>query len=402
MGEVPWLMKQYLLVVLLLTSSLAGCFGGDDNQSGDLEAIFSFSPLDNIREGQTISFDGSASTPSSGSITYKWDFQTDGSVDATGKTTTWVYATAGDYIVTLSVSNGIETTSQNRTVTVFTASAAPPVADAGSFSSNDDCEGDSPPDGNYYLFYICEMDRDATASSDRKITATTTADLDASGSTPAEGDYIKKWEWDMNLKVDSDGDGDMKNDADESGETIAWAELAPGEYKIQLTVTAGEGMSDTDAVTVYVSYVGKWSDFLMAPNTTQQQDPEDLDFEFSVIYDTDSGNTIRKVEVELIYPQQDGDCIGGDIVCRNQLDIYGFNSANLDSKEEDSKNSSETAREDRQYEGCPSDSDCVLLPFTGYTFSENEDEDGEWKASIRNEEIRDIEVDSLIIKLVYK
>ena len=401
MGEVPWLMKRSLIVVLLLTSSLAGCFGGDDNQSGDLEAIFSFSPLDNIREGQTISFDGSASTPNSGSITYKWDFQTDGSVDATGKTTTWVYATAGDYIVTLSISNGIETSSQNRTVSVFIASAAPPVADAGSFSSSDDCVGDSPPEGNYYLFYICEMDRDASASSDRKITATTTANLDASDSTAAVDDYIKKWEWDMNLKVDSDGDGDMKNDADYSGETIEWSELAPGEYKIQLTVTAGGGMSDTDAVAVYVSYVGKWSDFEMAPNGTQDE-YKDLDFEFSVVHDTNSENTIRKVELELIYPQQDGDCFGGETVCRNQLDIYVFNSANLDSKEEDSQNTSDTAREDRKYDGCPSDSDCVLMPISGYTFSANADEDGEWKASIRNEELRDIAVDSWIIKLVYK
>jgi hypothetical protein len=401
MGKVPWLMKQYLLVVLLLTSSLAGCFGGDDNQSGDLEAIFSFSPLDNIREGQTISFDGSASTPNSGSITYKWDFQTDGSVDATGKTTTWVYATAGDYIVTLSISNGIETSSQNRTVSVFAASAAPPVADAGSFSSSDNCEGDSPPNGNYYLFYICEMDRDASSSSDRKITAITTANLDASGSTAAVDDYIKKWEWDMNLKVDSDGDGDLKNDADYSGETIEWSELAPGEYKIQLTVTAGGGMSDTDAVAVYVSYVGKWSDFEMASNGTQDE-YKDLDFEFSVVHDTNSENTIRKVELELIYPQQDSDCFGGETVCRNQLDIYAFNSANLDSKEEDSQNTSDTAREDRNYDGCPSDSDCILMSIGGYTFSANDDEDGEWKASIRNEEIRDIEVESWIIKLVYK
>ena len=116
-------MKQYLLVVLLLTSSLAGCLGGSDEQSEELEAIFTFTPLDNIREGQTITFDGSASTPSSGSITYKWDFQTDGSVDATGKTTTWVYASAGTYTVTLSVSDGIKTKSQDRTITVFAATA---------------------------------------------------------------------------------------------------------------------------------------------------------------------------------------------------------------------------------------------------------------------------------------
>ena len=398
-------MKQYLLVVLLLTSSLAGCLGGSDEQSEELEAIFSFSPPDNIREGQTINFDGGASTPNSGSITYKWDFQTDGAVDKTGKTTTWVYATAGTYDVTLSISDGIETKSQTRALSIFAASAQPPVADAGSFSSSDNCEGDSPSDGSYYLFYICEMDRDASSSSDRKISATTTANLDASASVPgSDDDYITKWDWDLNLKVDADGDGDMKNDADLSGETIAWTELAPGEYKIQLTVTNGGGMSDSDAKTVYVNYVGKWSEFEMAPNSTQQTDPEDLDFEISVTYDTDLGNTIRKAQIELIYPQQDDDgaCAADTVPCRNQLDLYGFNSSNIDSKDEDAQNTSETALDDRQAGDCPSEMDCIWLPLSGWGFSDTEDKDGEWVVSIRNENVRDIAVESIIIKLVYK
>jgi hypothetical protein len=195
----------------------------------------------------------------------------------------------------------------------------------------------------------------------------------------------------------------MKNDADHSGEAIEWTELAPGEYKIQLTVTNGAGLSDSDAVTVYVNYVGKWSEFLMAPNTTQQQDPEDLDFEFSVTYDSDSGNTIRKAQMELIYPQQDDDCILGETACRNKLDLYGFNSSNKDSKDEDAQNTSDTALEDRQDGDCPSEMDCIWLPLTGWVFSENENDDGEWVISIRNEiRERDIAVESMIIKLVYK
>jgi len=195
----------------------------------------------------------------------------------------------------------------------------------------------------------------------------------------------------------------MKNDADESGETIAWAELAPGEYKIQLTVTAGGGMSDTDAVTVYVSYVGKWSDFEMASNGTQDE-YKDLDFEFSVIYDTDSGNTIRKAQMELIYPQQDDDgaCANPSFPCRNKLDLYGFNSSNKDSKDEDAQNTSDTALEDRQAGDCPSEMDCIWLSLTGWVFSEDQHDDGEWLISIRNEIVRDIAVESMIIKLVYK
>ena len=394
-------MKQYLLVVLLLTSSLAGCLNGSDEQSGELEAVFTFTPVENIREGQTINFDGSSSI-TYGSVTYKWDFEADGSVDKTGKTVTWVYATAGNYEVILSISDGIRTVSQTRPITVFVATAQPPTADTGSFSSSDNCDGDSPSEGNYYLFYICEDNKDATSSSERKISATTTADLDASDSTAAADDYIAKWEWDVNLNFDSDGDGDMKNDPDFTGETFAWTELAPGEYKIQLTVTAGGGMTDTDTTTVYVSYVGKWSEFEMAPaeGTNQTQtDPEDLDFELSVIYDTDSGNTIRKAVIELIYPQQDDDCYGNKTFCRNQLDLYGFNTSNKDSKDEDAKN---TSSDDRQAGDCPDEMDCIWLSLIGYTFDENEDKDGEWKISVRNEDPRDVAVESLVIRLVYK
>ena len=394
-------MKQYLLVVLLLTSSLAGCLGGSDEQSGELEAVFTFTPADNIREGQTINFDGSSSI-TYGSVTYKWDFEADGSVDKTGKTVTWVYAAAGNYEVILSISDGIKTVSQTRPITVVAATAQPPTADTGSFSSNDNCDGDSASEGNYYLFYICENDKDATSSSGRKISATTTAELDGSESTAAVDDYIAKWEWDINLKFDADGDGDMKNDPDFTGETFAWTELAPGEYKIQLTVTAGGGMTDTDTTTVYVNYVGKWSEFEMAPNETQQSEPEDLDFEITVTYDTDIGNTIRKAQTELIYPQQDGDCFGGDTVCRNQLDLYGFNSSNRDSKDEDSQNTSSEGLDNRQAGDCPSEMDCIWLSLTGYTFSENEDKDGQWTISVRNTNVRDIAVESLVIRLVYK
>ena len=394
-------MKQYLLVVLLLTSSLAGCLGGSDEQSGELEAVFTFTPAENIREGQTVNFDGSSSI-TYGSVTYKWDFEADGSVDKTGKTVTWVYATAGNYEVILSISDGIRTVSQTRAINVVAATAQPPTADTGSFSSNDNCDGDSTSEGNYYLFYICEYDKDATSSSGRKISATTTAELDGSESTAAVDDYIAKWEWDINLKFDADGDGDMKNDPDFTGETFAWTELAPGEYKIQLTVTAGGGMTDTDTTTVYVNYVGKWSEFEMAPNETQQSEPEDLDFEITVTYDTDIGNTIRKAQTELIYPQQDGDCFGGDTVCRNQLDLYGFNSSNRDSKDEDSQNTSSEGLDNRQAGDCPSEMDCIWLSLTGYTFSENEDKDGQWTISIRNENVRDIAVESLVIRLVYK
>ncbi|MBQ48290.1 MAG: hypothetical protein CMP10_12765, partial [Zetaproteobacteria bacterium] len=139
-----------------------------------------------------------------------------------------------------------------------------------------------------------------------------------------------------------------------------------------------------------------------APNETQQSEPEDLDFKITVTYDKDIGNTIRKAQSELIYPQQDSDCFGGDTVCRNQLDLYGFNSSNRDSKDEDSQNTSSEGLDNRQAGDCPSEMDCIWLSLTGYTFSENEDKDGQWTISVRNENVRDIAVESLVIRLVYR
>ena len=98
--------------------------------------------------------------------------------------------------------------------------------------------------GNFYLVYICEMDK---STSSKSILATTTVTLDASNSEPCEDDsqgcddYIAEYNWDLNLERDEDGDGNPENDADLTGETVEWKELAPGEYKIALTVINGAG-----------------------------------------------------------------------------------------------------------------------------------------------------------------
>ena len=47
-------------------------------------------------------------------------------------------------------------------------------ADAGSFSQTSDCDGDSVSEGNYYLVYICEMDK---STSSKSVLATTTVTL---------------------------------------------------------------------------------------------------------------------------------------------------------------------------------------------------------------------------------
>ena len=389
-------MKPILMALLFISASLAGCMSDDEASSSAVEAIFDYDPAKNIRTGMDIDFDGGASLPSGASLTYKWDFDSDGAYDDTGRTVTWSYPDAGSYEVKLTVSDGTNSNSQSRTVKVIDADAVDPTADAGSDSPMSDCDGDSVNSGSYYLTYICEMDK---STSSKNLLATTTVNLDGSNSDGGSSDeYISSWDWDLDLERDEDGDGDSKNDADLTGETVEWKEVFAGEYKIALTVTNGAGLSNTDEVVVYVNYVAKWNDFAIAGNNSNN--PIDIDFSFPASQDLDSGNTIRRAVGELVYLKEDGDCtnVPGANNCRAKLDLYGFNST-----DEEAGNTSAMGLDQRQSGDCDSDTDCVWLQFTGsYHFSETQWKDGEWTMTLRNEKVNDLEVESLIIRLIYK
>ncbi len=389
-------MKPILMALLFISASLAGCMSDDEASSSAVEAIFDYDPAKNIRTGMDIDFDGGASLPSGASLTYKWDFDSDGAYDDTGRTVTWSYPDAGSYEVKLTVSDGTNSNSQSRTVKVIDADAVDPTADAGSDSPMSDCDGDSVNSGSYYLTYICEMDK---STSNKNLLATTTIYLDGSNSDGGSSDeYISSWDWDLDLERDEDGDGDSKNDADLTGETVEWKEVLAGEYKIALTVTNGAGLSNTDEVVVYVNYVAKWNDFAIAGNNSNS--PIDIDFSFPASQDLDSGNTIRRAVGELVYLKEDGDCtnVPGANNCRAKLDLYGFNST-----DEEAGNTSAMGLDQRQSGDCDSDTDCVWLQFTGsYHFSESQWKDGEWTMTLRNEKVNDLEVESLIIRLIYK
>ena len=390
-------MKPILMALLFISASLAGCMSDDEASSSAVEAIFEYDPAKNIRTGMDIDFDGGASLPSGASLTYKWDFDSDGAYDDTGRTVTWSYPDAGSYEVKLTVSDGTDSNSQSRTVKVIDADAVDPTADAGSDSPMSDCDGDSVNSGSYYLTYICEMDKN---TSNKNLLSTTPVNLDGSNSDGGSSDeYISTWDWDLDLERDEDGDGDSKNDADLTGETVEWKEVLAGEYKIALTVTNGAGLSSTDEVVVYVNYVAKWNDFAIGGNNSNS--PIDIDFSFPASQDLDSGNTIRRAVGELVYLKEDaGDCtnVPGTNNCRAKLDLYGFNST-----DEEAGNTSAMGLDQRQSGDCDSDTDCVWLQFTGsYHFSESQWKDGEWTMTLRNEKVNDLEVESLIIRLIYK
>ncbi len=390
------MMKPIVMGLMFVLASLSGCIAGEDTTSSSVEAIFDFSPRDNIRVGQIIDFDASASLPQGVSLTYQWDFDNDGSYDESGRTTTWSYSNSGTFEVKLAVKDGTTTAYQTREITVAPEDAVEPEADAGSYSDFTDCDGDSVSSGNFYLYYICEMDKSLSSKS---ITSTVSVNLDGSNSgSGGSNEYISTWEWDLDLQKDTDGDGNYKNDADLTGEEVEWKDVAPGEYKIALTVTNGAGLVDTDETIVYVNYVGKWKDFSIGGNNSNSA--VEIEFDYMVVNDNNAGNTIRRSQAELVYPKEDSDCqpVFGTDNCRAKLDIYGYN-------EEDEKagDTSAIGVDQRSSGDCDEDTDCVWLQFTGsYHYSDSEWGDGEWMYVIQNDMINDLDIESFTIRLIYK
>ncbi len=388
-----------MLAFMMVLVSLSGCiFEDESSSSGDLLAVFNYSSSnENIRVGDTISFDGSSSTPDDGSLTYRWDFDGDSSVDKTGKTAEWSYDSAGVKTATLTISDGSRTSEQIREITIVDATAVAPVAEITQYNDAEDCEDNSIDENSKIVVWMCHYDKSQT---DRDVSETTTISLDASNSDAGNPEeYISDYNWDLDLNDDADNDGDSENDVDLSGESANWNDVEPGEYEIKLNIINSQGLVDSDTIKIYVSYAAKWSDFEMGGNTSGSG--VELDFDVKISYDRDNGNTIRKVVAELTYPQQDDDCqtLPGTNNCRAKLDTYAYN------EEDDEAGNTSNVGLDQRDDGddCDDSNDCVFLTMSSYLFGDGENTygDGDWTFKIKNDKANDLQVESFVIRLVY-
>jgi len=395
------------MAFMMLLVGLSGCIFEEENtSSGELFAVFSFSSSnENIRVGDSVSFDASSSTPSDGSLEYRWDFDGDLSVDKTGKTAEWSYASAGVKTVILTISDGPGGTSeQTRNITIVDATAVAPIAEITQYNDAEDCEDTEIDETTNIEVWMCYYDKSQT---DRDVSETTTISLDASNSDAGDpNEYIPDYDWDLDLNVDADNDGDAENDVDLSGVSVNWNDVEPGEYKIKLNIVNSQGLVDSDTIKVYVSYAAKWSDFEIGSNTSNNNENE-LDFDVSITYDRDSANhknTISKAVAELTYPQQDDGCWDpGTGNCRAKLDVYSYNedgdaATNTSNTGLDQRNDGDNCDEENN--------DCVFLTISSYSFGDSDSEttygDGDWTFKIENRErANDLRVESFIIRLVY-
>ena len=172
--------------------------------------------------GQTVSFDGSASSDPDGTISaFSWSFG-DSSPAATGATVTHSWAAVGTYTVTLTVTDNLGATGSATTnVTVNTTTNTPPVAHAG---------------GPY------------------SAVAGTSITFDGSTSSDADG-TIASYAWDF---------GDSGAGV---GARPAHTFAATGTFLVRLTVTDDKGATATDSALATVTAAGVKPHITSLPST---------------------------------------------------------------------------------------------------------------------------------------
>jgi PKD repeat protein len=175
--------------------------------------------------GAMVTLASTSTDPDGDALTASWDFDNDGTTDATG--TTVMHAFAASATVTLRVVDAAgESASISHAVTVIAPPAAPAPDPAPPATP--------PPPANAPPVAGFVVDPDV-AIAGRPITFSSTA-VDADGTIAAE-------RWDLN------GDGRF-NDA--SGPTVTWAFAQPGAHIVRMRVQDNAGATSTYAMTVVV------------------------------------------------------------------------------------------------------------------------------------------------------
>jgi hypothetical protein len=162
-----------------------------------------------------------------------------------------------------------------------------------------------------------------------------------------------------------------------------------------LTVTDNNGFTADDDTRVYVNYRGAWAEFTIEGNGTQGA--ATVTFGIPVVYDSDEGNTIRKVYVVAHSPIEDDDWAIGS--ANNRLDLYAYNHT-----EEEVTNTSSKLDEDQtsnEAGECDEENDrCLELYLGGSTIRSNED--GDWTVDLVNEKQWDTLVKTFVVLIEYK
>jgi PKD repeat protein len=175
-----------------------------------------------ITAGSSVTFNGGASTDDNGISLYSWDFDSTNGIqtDATGKTVSRVFNTAGKFTVTLTVTDTIgQKSSDTLIVTVNALIVSPPVV--------------SSPDGLPV----------ANAGADVTITAGSSVAFNGGASTDDKGISLYSWDFDSTNGIQSDA----------TGKTVSRVFTTAGKFTVTLTVTDTIGQKSFDTLIVTVN-----------------------------------------------------------------------------------------------------------------------------------------------------
>ncbi len=176
-------------------------------------AQFTFSPT-SPAPGEWVQFDASASYDPDGNIvSYQWDFNGDGTVDATGQVVYHSYAAPGTYNVRLVVTDDQGASDEEVKAVTVAAPNQPPVA------------------------------RFSISPTPAQVGMPVT--FDATGSYDPDG-FITDYRWDFN------GDGTI----DGTGQIASYTYFAPGTYQVTLYVTDNAGATAQNTQTLQVIVPG--------------------------------------------------------------------------------------------------------------------------------------------------
>ncbi|MCJ2531131.1 MAG: PKD domain-containing protein, partial [Candidatus Thermoplasmatota archaeon] len=250
-------------------------------------------PDQTVDEGTLVQFDGSSSSDNVGIVNHTWTF-TDGTAQTlTGETPSYMFATPGVFVVTLTVTD-FDSNTDADTVTITVSDATDPIADAGPDQTvNEDTlvtfDGSGSSDNigvtNYTWTFqdggsvtLYAVDPTYAFSDPGSYTVTLTI-VDAAGNTATDALTVTVLDTtspaadagpDQTVEVEAvvtfDGSGSSDNVGvtnytwtfqDGGSVTLyavnpTYAFSTPGEYTVTLTVVDGAGNEGTDTVTVTV------------------------------------------------------------------------------------------------------------------------------------------------------
>jgi len=291
-------MSSMVIIGLMI---LSGCVEDDvveQIEKGDPVAMIKvagstgFEQFVRVTAGDTVEFDGSASTDIDGTIeSYDWTFG-DGE-SASGATVSHTYSVSGDYMVTLTVTDDSGATDEDGAVVVVEDPPVEEIPDKTVVVVNADIWADTDEiEAGLEMYFDCFDSSITTVENGEKTWgnishATCTWDF-GDGSDPViqSGDEV----WDGLLHEYSTFEDE------DYGEYFVW-------LTVSYTTADGDTYSDDDGMTVYVyepeDPLDKWVNRPDTFTTTSIGDPASLDPAHA--YDTASGEVIQNVYQQLFW-----------------------------------------------------------------------------------------------------